>query len=135
MKHLQTLIFTLALSLSAQLGYAASGGGTTEGPQYVPIEPPLVVNITDGQSLRFMQVSAQFKVADADTATAINTHISAIRHALLMLLGDQAVRDVYTTRGKEKLRQQCLKEVKTVLNDYTDTKLIENIYFTSFIIQ
>ena len=52
-----------------------------------------------------------------------------------MLLADQSVRDVYTTRGKEKLRQQCLAEVKSVLNKYTDSNSIENIYFTGFIVQ
>ena len=134
MKTILALLIPFLIAFSHN-SLAATGGGSTEGPQYVAIEPPFVVNITDGKTLRFMQVSAQFKVANAESANAINTHISAIRHSILMLLGDQTVQDVYTTRGKEKLRKQCLVEAKKVLNTYTDTNDIENIYFTSFIIQ
>ncbi len=134
---MKTILILLVpfLMVFSQHSLAVTGGASTGGAQYVAIDPPFVVNITDGQSLRFMQVTAQFKVANADSANAINTHISAIRHSILMLLGDQTVRDVYTTRGKEKLRQQCLAEAKKVLSAYTDTNGIENIYFTSFIIQ
>lgn len=127
------LLFLVAFSTS---GFAASSeGGSAEGEQYIAIDPPLVVNIVDGNTLHFLQVTAQFKVKTPEAATAIQTHISLIRHTMLMLLGEQQVRDVYTTRGKEKLRQKCIDEIKAALNDYTDTSSIENIYFTGFIVQ
>ena len=136
MKNLYQLVLSLGLLVFSQLSLGASGGGNTaEGTQYVPIAPPFVVNITDGNKLRFMQVTAQFKVTNAEAAATIQAHISAVRHAMLMLLAEQKIHDMYTTRGKEKLRKKCLKEVKTVLSDYTDTKSIENIYFTGFIVQ
>lgn len=136
MKNIYLLISSLLLLAFTQSSFAvSSGGGSAEGAQYVAIDPPFVVNLVDGNTLRFMQVTAQLKVANDEAATAIQTHISVIRHTMLMLLGDQRVRDMYTTRGKEKLRQESIQEVKTVLKDYTDTGSIENIYFTGFIVQ
>lgn len=137
MHSLYRLITPLLLLIAVNTtGFAASSKeGSAEGEQYIAIDPPLVVNIVDGSTLHFLQVTAQFKVTTPEAAAAIQTHISLIRHTLLLLLGEQQIRDVYTTRGKEKLRQKCIEEIKVALKDYTDTNSIENIYFTGFIVQ
>jgi len=54
---------------------------------------------------------------------------------LLMLMGGRTLADLTSTEGKEKLRQEALTEVQRILQDFDDSNEIEDLYFTSFVVQ
>ena len=104
-------------------------------PVYVKIEPAFVVNFTDKTGIRYLQASIEVLVTDPTVEDEIRKHMPLIRNNLLLLLGSQTT-DVITTReGKQRLRNDVLKEMQKVLKEKTGQPGVEAVYFTSFVVQ
>jgi len=138
LKSIFTTIFILFSAV--QIGYAQTpapappaDGETTK--LYFKLEPPLVVNVDEGDIVRFLQVDAQIQYADPLAQAIIEKHMPAIRHALVMLLSGRPVTEIKTPQGKEKLREMTLKELQHVMTETTGEPVIDAIYFTGFVIQ
>ena len=59
-----------------------------------------------------------------------------MRNDLVMLFSSQDNATLLSAEGKEKLRQSTLEAIrKVVASEGGDPKLVENVYFTSFVIQ
>ncbi len=107
-----------------------------KGPAlYLALDPPLVVSIEDGSGTRFLQAGIEVMGRDDTAMEAVTTHDAVIRNNLLMLLGGQSVADLATREGKESLRRAALAEVRAVMLKKTGDPGVEDLYFTSFVIQ
>ena len=58
--------------------------------QYYALEPAFVVNLTDEESVRYLQADLQLMTRDSDTLAAFALHAPAIRNRLLLLFGQQS---------------------------------------------
>jgi flagellar protein FliL len=103
---------------------------------YVKLDPPFVVNFEAKGLMRFLQVQVEIMTRDPATADLLKLHDPVIRNDLLMLLGNQTHEMVSSREGKEKLRLEALKAIgQIVSNEGGDAKLVEQLYFTSFVMQ
>lgn len=103
---------------------------------YVELEPAFVVNFQAKGMTRFLQVSIQILTRDPSTAELVKLHDPVIRNDLLMLLGNQTYETISTVEGKERLRTEALKAVASIISAEGGTgKKIEQLYFTSFVMQ
>lgn len=110
--------------------------GEPRNPQiYHPLEPPFVVNFNDDSDVRFMQVTLQVATRDPAVIDQVKEHAPAIRNNLVMLFSNQEPAVLNTREGKEMLRTQTLAEVRKVLEEQTGEGGVENVYFTSFVMQ
>ena len=104
-------------------------------PQYLALDPPLVVSFEDRQAIRFLQVTVEVMARQEESIVAVTTHTPVIRNNLLMLMGGRTLADLTSTEGKEQLRNDALAEVQRILADFDDAHEIEDLYFTSFVVQ
>ena len=105
-------------------------------PLFLPMDPPFVVNFQSEQAVRFLQVSAQIMTRDPKTLEELKVADPIIRNDLLLLLGNQKYATVSTLEGKEGLRKQSLEAVRKVIKENGgEPQNIENVYFTSFVMQ
>jgi flagellar protein FliL len=103
---------------------------------YVKYEPPFVVNFDAKGVMRFLQVSMEVMTRDAATSEVIKLHEPKIRNNMLMLLGSQTSETIGSVEGKEGLRKQALETIaKVVEEEGGEGKKVEDIYFTSFVMQ
>ena len=116
---------------------AANGaGGEAEAPKlYLQLEPPLVVNVDEGDVVRFLQINTQIQYSKQLALPIIEKHMPAIRHAMIMLLSGQSVTAIKTSEGKEKLRESTLKAIQQVMTETTGEPIVDAVYFTGFVIQ
>ena len=128
-------LIVLMFFMSMNCARANSGGGDGSS-NYLPVEPPFVVNINNGKGFNFLQVNTELKLANPESADTVKHHMAAIRHNMIMLLSSQSTEQLKTLQGKEHLREQALAAIQSVLEEETgDTTVIEAVYFTGFIIQ
>jgi flagellar FliL protein len=116
----------------------AEGGGehgSSKPAVYFAFDPPMVVNFDDTQAVRFLQLTIEVLTRDEHDVDAIKLHSPAIRNNLLMLMNGRDYKALMTREGKEALRQECLKEVQRILKKETGKPLVEDLYFTSFVVQ
>ncbi len=107
-----------------------------EPPIYIPLEPAFVVNFTDESGgSRFMQVTLQVMTRDPEIEKAVTTHMPVIRNSIVLLLSSQSVESVSGVEGKEKLRTEVLENIRKIIEERTGKPGVEDVYFTSFVIQ
>ncbi|MCK4744260.1 MAG: flagellar basal body-associated FliL family protein [Sulfuriflexus sp.] len=138
MKNLGTLLAALSLFIISSFAQASGGGGSSapvEGPGYLPLKPAFVVNIRDGKRSRFLQVEMQLKLSDMTQGEKILHHDSIIRHTMLMLLSGQEAMDLFSSTGKERLRVKALEGIRIALKSEFKKLPVDDLYFTTFIIQ
>ncbi len=102
---------------------------------YVPLDPPFVVNFSDDSETRFLQVTVELGTRDPEVIDKVKEHRPAIRNNLVMLFSSQNPSDLNTREGKEKLRSETLAEVQKVLKEETGEVGVEAVFFTSFVMQ
>jgi flagellar FliL protein len=142
-----TLALTGALSggeaVVATADEGPSGGGVKQPREvsaraplnYVPLDPPFVVNFSADSDIRFLQVTVEAGTRDPAVVERIKEHRPAIRNSLVMLFSSQDPYELNSREGKEKLRSETLGEIRKVLKNETGDAGVENVFFTSFVMQ
>jgi len=103
---------------------------------YYKFDPAFVVNFGAEGSARYLQVMVEAMTRDPPTLEMIKNNEPAVRNDLVMLFSSQDNASLLSPDGKEKLRNAALEVVrKVVAGEGGDPKSVENVYFTSFVIQ
>lgn len=126
-----SLIFLFILSNAI---FASGGGGGGSSP-FIPLNPPIIVNIMDGDKIRHMQVIIEIKLIDPSNGAKVDLHKGPIRHELILLLSSQDAATISSALGKEQLRKDALTAIQKVMQELEGAPIIEALYFTNFIIQ
>ncbi len=149
------LILVILLLVGASVGGTLyfmgffSGGGGKDGkggadehaaevhkePVYYIFEQPFTVNFETATGLRFLQVKMEAMAYDQHAIDALVKHMPVVRNKMIFLLSNQKYEDLISRQGKEKLRAEALREIQSVMEERTGTPGIEQIFFTSFVIQ
>ena len=102
---------------------------------YIPLDPPFVVNFSADTDIRFLQITIEVGTRDPGAVESIKEQRPAIRNSLVMLFSSQDPYVLNTREGKEKLRADTLSEIQKVMKGETGSASVENVYFTSFVMQ
>lgn len=108
---------------------------STGDVQYIALNPPFVVNFGGQSTARFLQISMEVSTRDDSIVKAIEKHMPVIRNNLVLLLSSQDQQEISTREGKEKLRGESLAEIQRILKKHTGKTGIQDVYFTSFVMQ
>ncbi len=122
----------------------SEGGEGVEGEEsttiaeahYFSLDPPFIVNFTGKSRARFLQVSIEGLTRDIKVKEELTKHFPQVRNNLILLMSSKTHDELNTPEGKATLRKQVLKEIQKVLEAETGREEgVEDVYFTSFIIQ
>ncbi len=141
-----TLYFTGALSPQAAMHgtdatFADSAAGKKDQsgnklpPLYVELGEPLVVNFVENNQIRYLQVQMEVMTRDPELPDEIKTHLPLIRNNLLLMLSDLDFATISSFTGKQKIRAEALAEVQSILKEQIGKKGVEELYFTTFVMQ
>jgi len=105
-------------------------------PIYYKFDPAFVVNFGGEGSARYFQVTVEAMSRNQAALDILKNNEPAVRNDLVLLYSSQDSTTLLSTDGKEKLRAATLAVMRKVLDEEgADGKLIEQVYFTSFVIQ
>lgn len=122
------------------------------GPlKYLTLVPEFIVNFGPQSKVRYLQVDLQISTRQEDSFAVVNTYRPVLRNDILVLLSDVVYEDLKDRKGKENLQKRLLKAINKVVvgaqhagaadgeksahDDEVVDGPIENVYFTSFIMQ
>jgi flagellar FliL protein len=132
MRLLSLFLTVIIIIIPGPVSAVSGEGGASP---YVPLEPPFVVNLQDPNRIRFLQIKSQVKLHDAEASKILEHHMPLIRHTLLMIFAEQNEKTIRTLEGKEALREESLAALQSILEEETGDSLVDQIYFTDFVIQ
>lgn len=123
-------------SAAADHKKAAAAHAPVGPPLYLPLDPAFVVNFQADQLVRFLQVSVEVMSRDQKTLDLMKNNDPVLRNDLLILFANQKYTVLATPEGKEQLRTEALAAIrKDLAQAGGDPKLVEAVYFTSFVMQ
>jgi len=112
-------------------------GGHGEGKEGKPgagtIYPlePFIVNIYDGQEIRYLKLKVEFDMANSEVKGDLDSKVAPLRDAILILLTTKTMQEIQDLQGKNTLREQILGAVNKIIPPGKVTK----VYFTDFVVQ
>ena len=103
---------------------------------YVALDPAFVVNFHDEKGrTKFLKLELNAVTRDPEIEVAVSKHMPMIRNALVLLFSRQTFEELIPHEGKEELRAKALAEMKAVLEREHGSGDIEDVLFTSFVMQ
>ncbi len=130
--------------------------------KYQTMVPEFIVNFGPGSKVRYLQVDLQIATRSDEALKVVNTYRPVIRNDILLLLSSTTFEELNNREGKERLQRRLLNVINrdVVANMHSSGKgkkhdskkdhggsdhgsgmeekvegPIENVYFTSFIMQ
>ncbi len=111
-------------------GAPAAGGTASPVANIFPLEP-FIVNIYDGQELRYLKVKVELEMVGPAIKSEIEGRLAPIRDSILILLSAKTLQDVQDVQGKNALKDEILGAI----NKNLPPGKIVKIYFTDFVVQ
>jgi flagellar FliL protein len=106
-----------------------------DDPSYVDLKPAFTVNLAPNDPVGFLQISMQVLTFNDDVAKDLEKHKPLIRNNLLVLFGQQSSAELRAAEGKERLQKSALDTVQKVINQHGSGGEVDNVFFTSFVMQ
>ena len=101
---------------------------------YYPITDAFTTNLADGSG--FLQIGISLSTFyDGKVINNIKRQAVPIRSVVLMVLAEQDPALLATSQGKQRLQRQLTAAINDVLRDKEGFGGIDNVYFTSLVIQ
>jgi flagellar FliL protein len=94
-------------------------------------QDPFIVNIYDGQDLRYMKLRLDLELASIDAKNELTARQSQLRDAVLAILTTKTLQDVQNLQGKNQLKVEIL----AALSKIVAPGKVKQIYFTDFVVQ
>jgi flagellar protein FliL len=106
------------------------------GPvQYLDLNPSFVINFPHQGRQRFLQTNLTVMSRDVAALQAVQEHMPVIRHNLINLFSAQLILVFEDPSGIERLRTLATEEVKEVLLREIGREGIDEVLFTTFVLQ
>lgn len=105
---------------------------TPKPPIYLPLET-FTVNLQD--DAQYMQIDITLQLANQAEVDTIKLHMPRVRSRLLALLSSKYADDLVTAEHKQKLAQEIQAQVKQPLDPKGKPQQVDDVLFTSFVIQ
>ncbi len=103
---------------------------------YFSLDPAFVVNFQGKGRARFLQVNIDGMTRIEKMKLEVTKHLPQIRNNVVLLLSSKSYEELITPEGKESLRKEVLNEIQDVMEAETgNAEGVENIFFTSFVMQ
>jgi flagellar FliL protein len=112
-------------------GGGAPAAGAAGGAANIHAMEPFIVNIYDGQELRYLKVKIEFELAAPDAKAELEAKQAQMKDAILILLTTKTLQDIQDLNGKNQLRDEILAAANKII----PPGKIAKVYFTDFVVQ
>ena len=136
MHRLLIPLLSAALALTwFSTGVVAGDSDASNQPKiYVSMHPHFLTNLADGK--QFVQIKAQAMVSNEATQSALRLHMPAVRHELLMLLGDMQPADLKGVKQKQLFLDNAVAVMREILTERrAEAADVDGMFITSMVIQ
>ncbi len=137
MKTCIASLLALSLSLAHASEEAAAKEGEAAAPavSYIGLTPALVGNYGSGPKLKYYKADISLQVRSAEAKAKVEHHEPLIRNQLVMIFSQQTDESLANQEGKEKLRQEALRQVQDVLQQEEGAPLVDDLLFNNLVVQ
>lgn len=101
---------------------------------YVELKP-FIANFGGPGKMRFLKCEVTIQAGSEGAHHDINHHLPSIRNELVFLFSAQTGERLETVEGQGELAKEALQRVRQLLVEEEGEALIDDLFFTSFVVQ
>ncbi len=120
--------------------FMTQGGHGDKEAQVEPSKPPVflpletfTVNLQNSE--HYLQIDITLQMTDQAQIDTIKLYMPIVRSRLLGLLSSKQADDLSTTEGKKQLTQEIIAQINKPFHPKGKTQAVNDVLFTSFVIQ
>lgn len=106
-----------------------------EEAHYLALEPVFIINLPDKGKQRFLQAAVTLMARSTSVLIKVEQNMPVIRHHLTNIMSAHTVDSIQSNGGIEAVRSQALDQINKVLIEEYGGEAIEQVLFTSFVMQ
>lgn len=126
---------TTSKEIEAEPAAEVAGVAEKGDPQFFMLRPVFVVNLPTVGKTKFLQIEVQIMARSSSVIEDVEAYSPLLKNDLVSLFSSQDPKVVVTLQGKEQLRKEALKIVQKVMKENTGKEGVEQVLFTSFVVQ
>jgi len=125
------------LLILASIAFAQQELLAESNTQYVRLTKAMVINYGEPSlsRLKYLKVAVDVRVPSASAADLVEYHRPMLLDALVTVFTDLEAEVVKSADGKEEIRQQALAELQRAMKSEEGDQVIEDLLFSSFVVQ
>lgn len=104
-------------------------------PIYLSLDPAFIVNFLNSSDAKLFQLSISVLSFKQEVIDAIEKHKPMVRNNILLLLSAQDPVQLKKPEGKDTLRAQILEILRKLVQEREEIDGVEEVFFTTFIMQ
>lgn len=134
-KVIVLFIIFIALFINGNHAFAEDDAEVQE-TLYFTMNQPLVVDFAKGAGMRLLQVNVSLAIkGGADELAELKKHEPMVRNYFLMLIRNQEPENLRDSKGKSALQAALVVEANKMMEKVKVKTKIDNVFFTSFVMQ
>ncbi len=113
-------------------------GDTAAGadlPQFYQVRPSIVITLPSSGRTRYVSLDIDLMTHSKSSLKKIEAYAPLIKNNLIDLLSKQTFDEMITEEGKNNIRKQALTTLQALMTEQAGDPTIEQVLFTSFIVQ
>jgi flagellar FliL protein len=104
-------------------------------PSYYQINPDFLINLVNEKQIKYLQIQVQISTRNPTMIADFETYSPLIKHELIELFTSKTFSDLSTEQGKERMRKEALLSIRKIIKKETGKVGVEDVLFTSFLMQ
>ena len=112
---------------------SVSTSGTT--PEFYQIRPSIIITLPSEGKTRYVSVDVDLMTRSKSSIKTLEAYGPLIKSNVVELLSRQSFDTIITEEGKKTILAQVLKTLQTIMSEQAGEPIIEQVLFTSFIVQ
>lgn len=136
-RFFSVLLLIPLLMLSGHSYAQDEGGVDLDEVRYLDIKPAVVTNYGGVGRMSYIKAEVSLQVTSQQSFQKVFHHFPSLRHALVMLLGQQTDATIAAGAPREALRQQVLAEMRAIMKEEEEggENMIDDVLFSAFFVQ
>lgn len=114
---------------------AKESSGPKTKALFFTIRPPFVVNFQGSSRAKYLQLSVDIMARQEAVISAVEDNLPLIKNDLIALFSSQTYEELKTPEGREALRKAAVQTVQAVLVREAGQAGVEDVLFTTFVMQ
>jgi flagellar FliL protein len=107
---------------------------SAKAPVFLVLDP-FTVNLQQENGDQYLQVAMTVQVADSKQSDDIKVYLPQVRSRVLMVLSSKKASEINTPDGKKQLADDIIAQIKKPFSEKGPAQKVNDVFFTSFVIQ
>lgn len=108
---------------------------SADTPEFYQVRPSIVITLPSSGRTRYVSLDIDLMTHSKTSLKKIEAYAPLIKNNLIDLLSKQSFEEIITEEGKKNIRKQALTLLQALMTEQAGDPTIEQVLFTSFIVQ